>query len=401
MGANKYPMRCQFLKHGLAIDYNRLLRPCCSFHGDQIWRDQNQLHQVDLMTWHSRPQLLKLQQQMSQDIWPTECGVCQDIESQGRGDSMRLNAESAYAHYQEQDITIEIRPGNVCNFACQTCWPEASSRVTDFYRKANIDTTTDWTAGDSNVIQIAQARHGLDLDRIAAVLPRVRDIIILGGEPFYDPECKRFLAWLVDNHCEANLLIFTNGSCVDRSMLEHYAGKVTLIFSLDAMGDAAEYIRYGTVWQDVVDNYRHCRGLENVSTRVNVTVSTYNFHLVGPLLEWLAEDWPEVVSFGIASTVNNTWFMDESVLPLLSRAWVVDQLQTSWNFLEQANIEHYQKLNAQNALSAIIDRLKHMGFDTIKFYRFVEFVKAMDRVKHTDFAKSMPVLADMLGYQLL
>jgi hypothetical protein len=184
-------------------------------------------------------------------------------------------------------------------------------------------------------------------------------------------------------------------------MLEHYPGKVTLIFSLDAMGEAAEYIRYGTVWQDVVENYVHCRGLENVRTRVNVTVSTYNFHLVGSLLEWLAEDWPEVVSFGIASTVNNTWFMDESVLPLMSRAWVVEQLLNSRNFLEHANIEHYQRLNAQNALSAIMDRLQHMPFDTIKFYRFVEFVRAMDRVKHTDFARSMPVLADMLGYKLL
>lgn len=93
--------------------------------------------------------------------------------------------------------------------------------------------------------------------------------------------------------------------------------------------------------------------------------------------------------------------MDESVLPLMSRAWVVEQLQNSRNFLEHADIEYYQKLNAQNALSAIMDRLQHMPFDTIKFHRFVDFVAAMDRVKRTDFAKSMPVLADMLGYQLL
>lgn len=391
-------MRCQFIKHGLAIDYNRLLRPCCSFHGDQTWRDQNQLGQVKLVTWHSRPQLQKLQQQLGQDSWPMECGVCREIESEGRGDSMRLNAESSYGHYQEDDITLEIRPGNVCNFACQTCWPEASSRVTDFYQRAGIDTATDWTAGDGNSINITQNRQPLDLDKIGTVLPRIRDIVVLGGEPFFDPDCKRFLAWLVQQKCTANLLVFTNGSCIDRSILADYAGRITLIFSIDAMGEAAEYIRFGTRWQDVVDNYYYCRELDTINTRVNITASTYNFHLIGKLVEWLAQDWPEVVSFGIASTVNNTWFMDESVLPMISRAWVVERLETSIGALELANIERYQKINAQNALSAIVDRLEHMPFDAIKYQRFVDFVAAMDRVKHTDFKRSMPVLFDILNY---
>ena len=391
-------MRCQFLKHGLAIDYNRLLRPCCSFHGDQTWRDQNQLNQVNLVTWHKRPQLQVLQHQLAAGEWPTACGVCREIESEGRGDSMRLNAESSYAHYQEDDITLEIRPGNICNFACQTCWPEASSRVTDFYLRAGIDIASDWTAGDDNLITVQQGRQPLDLDKIDAVLPRLRDIVVLGGEPFFDPDCKRFLSWLVEQKCTANLLIFTNGSCIDRSILEDYAGRITLIFSIDATGSEAEYIRFGTRWQDVLDNYYYCRGLDNLNTRVNITASTYNFHLIGPLVEWLAMDWPEVVSFGIASTVNNTWFMDESVLPELSRAWVVEQLESSIQHLDAANIERYQKINAQNALSAIVDRLRHMPFDAIKHQKFIDFVAAMDRVKRTNFQQSMPLLAGMLGY---
>jgi hypothetical protein len=120
--------------------------------------------------------------------------------------------------------------------------------------------------------------------------------------------------------------------------------------------------------------------------------------LIGKLLEWLADDWPEVVSFGIASTVNNTWFMDESVLPLLSRAWVVQELETSIRYLDTADIEHYQRLNAQNALSSICDRLRQMPFDAVKHDKFVSFVSAMDKVKHTDFKASMPSLAAMLDY---
>ena len=391
-------MRCQFLKHGLAIDYNRLVRPCCSFHGNQTWRDQNQIQKVNLVTWHQKSQLVELRDQLSNDQWPSECHVCKELESQGRGDSMRLNAQSSYAHYQPEDITLEIRPGNVCNFACQTCWPEASSRVTDFYQRAGIDTTQDWTASDEHSITIAQERHPLDLDKIGTVLPRIKDIVILGGEPFYDPNCKKLLTWLVEQQCTANLLIFTNGSCIDREMLQNYPGKITLIFSIDAMGEAAEYIRFGTRWSEVCDNYLYSKSQPDINTRVNITVSAYNFHLVGKLVEWLAQDWPEVVSFGVASTVNNSWFMDESVLPLLSRAWIVEHLQNTLGYLDHADIEQYQRINAQNALSAIVDRLQDMPFDAIKYQRFVDFVAAMDRVKRTNFKQSMPVLAGILGY---
>jgi len=46
------------------------------------------LDQVDLVTWHQRPELQKLQQSLSQEQWPSECHVCEHFESQGRGDSM-------------------------------------------------------------------------------------------------------------------------------------------------------------------------------------------------------------------------------------------------------------------------------------------------------------------------
>ena len=41
----------------------------------------------------------------------------------------RIHRLLALQYIPTDDITLEIRPGNTCNFACQTCWPEASSRV--------------------------------------------------------------------------------------------------------------------------------------------------------------------------------------------------------------------------------------------------------------------------------
>jgi hypothetical protein len=67
-------------------------------------------------------------------------------------------------------------------------------------------------------------------------------------------------------------------------------------------------------------------------------------------------------------------------------------------FLNRLSRFKIERINAQNALSAIVDRLQDMPFDAIKYQRFVDFVAAMDRVKRTNFKQSMPVLADILGY---
>lgn len=57
---------------------------------------------------------------LENDQWPAACTVCEKIEGQNRFDSMRYNGNQAYANYADNDITLEIRPRNTCNFACQT-----------------------------------------------------------------------------------------------------------------------------------------------------------------------------------------------------------------------------------------------------------------------------------------
>jgi sulfatase maturation enzyme AslB (radical SAM superfamily) len=374
-------MECKFLSNGIDILYHNFLSPCCAWSPDSKWIQDHKIQKVDFVNWHKHKDLVTAREQLAQGQWPSYCRDCETIEGQGRQDSMRLNGASAYSAYGEDDITLEIRPGNVCNFACQTCWPAASTRVETFYKKANI----------INLEGDRVANNFVDYGFLQPIAHRLKSIIVLGGEPFYDPKCLEFLAWAKD-HTTAELLMFTNGSVVDLDLLESFGRKITLVFSMDAVGTPAEYIRFGTDWPVVWANYQKVKTLPNVATRVNVTTSPYNYFYFPDVLELLLEKWPEVVSFG--PTMEKIF--NEQVVPTSLRPTIISKLERIIPRLEQADIEFGQKCNAVNLVKSIVNNLKELAYDPKLHQEFVDFVTKMDTVKNINLVDHCPEMAGLL-----
>jgi len=365
-------MKCKFIEHGVAIGYDHVVKPCCEWTSDPEWDQQNHISQIDLTTWHQSPQVIQIRDQLSQDIWPSACRLCAQVEQSGRQDSVRGNGNQAYADYLDQDITLEIRPGSVCNFACQTCWPAASSRVAQYHHQA----------GMINIKSVDSA----SIDNFEFLTPmagRIRNVVLLGGEPFYDPNCKKFLAWARQN-LQATITMFTNGSHVDWNWVDNYPGQVTMVFSIDAVGTAAEYVRYGTDWPVVLENYHRAQAHPKVQLRVNITMSVYNYHLIPDVINLLTPQWPKVVSFGQPRQAHLT----EPAVPTKNRPELIEQLQCTVDRLLAADIESDQKHNAVNAIHSVINNLKQENFDPAEFEQLREFVHCMDQVKRINIADS-------------
>ena len=358
-------MKCKFLEHGIAIGYDHVVKPCCEWTQDPEWNQQNHISQVDLKTWHQSPQVITIQNQLSQGIWPNSCRLCAQVEQNGRQDSMRGNGLSAYADYQDQDITLEIRPGSVCNFACQTCWPAASSRVAQYHHQAGL---IDIKTVNSNSID--------DFEFLLPVAGRIRNVVLLGGEPFYDPSCQKFLSWAKQN-LQATITMFTNGSHVDWDWVDAYPAGITMVFSIDAVGQAAEYVRYGTDWPAVLANYRRAQAHAKIDLRVNITMSVYNYHLIPDVINMLIPHWPRVVSFGQPRQSHLT----EIAIPIENRAGLISRLECAIDQILAADIESNQKHNAVNAVRSVIANLTLPNFDPVQFNKLKQFVNNMDRVK--------------------
>jgi len=373
-------MECKFIKHGIALSYDQVVKPCCQWDSGQSWKKIHHISKVDPSNWHNHHDVTARQNQLVNGSWPTECKRCERAESQGRDDSGRGNGNSAYKHYQPTDITLEIRPGNVCNFACQTCWPDASSRVAQYHSRAGL---IDIKNLDSRSID--------NFDFLLPISKRIKDVVLLGGEPFYDKSCRKFLVW-AQEHLDANLIMFTNGSDIDFEFLKSYKGKITLVFSLDAVGKAAEYIRFGTVWDDVISNYYQAKKL--VSVRVNITCSVYNYYHLESLIELLTPDWPSVVSFGTPYTE----YLLESTIPVEVRKDIIASLHRAIALVRNASIESGQQHNAVNALQNIICNLETKGWDRDLHQQWCQFVRSMDQVKQMHAHEYCDVLDKILNY---
>lgn len=368
-------MDCKFLKHGIAFTYDHIVRPCCEWTQDPEWDQKNHVSQVDLKTWHQSPQVIQLRQQLDQEIWPTGCQRCAALENQGRQDSLRGNGHSAYVNYTDQDITLEIRPGSVCNFACQTCWPAASSRVAQYHHQAGL-------------VDIKKVKNTPidDFDFLLPIANRIRAVMLLGGEPFYDPSCKKFLVWAAEN-LHADITMFTNGSHVDWDWIDAYPGRITMVFSIDAIGAAAEYVRFGTDWYVVNNNFIRAQQHPRIELRVNITMSVYNYHLLEEVIEFLIPQWPKVVSFGVP-TRQNLQHLTEISIPTQNRQEIIGSLKRAVDHLLSSNIEKGQQHNAVNAIRSVIANLSDNNFEQLQFDKLKHIVNKLDQVKRINIVSS-------------
>ncbi len=387
-------MYCKFINNGIAIAYQNIVRPCCSWKFDAEYQEKNQIENINFAEWHNNTTLTQARIDLENDIWPVNCSYCQEIENQGREDSTRLNGNRSYADFDDNDLVLEIRPGSVCNFACQTCSPAASSRVYRYYKNAGLLDQQN-NINNQKVISIVDNHSSESFSDFNFLLPiasRLKTVIVLGGEPFYDKNCISFLHWWQKN-TNASLVAFTNGSVIDTKFLENLKNKIVLVFSLDAVGDRAEYIRFGTKWAQVKNNFLLARQLPNVEVRVNITTSIYNFVYLDSLIEFLLSDWPDVVTFGPA-TEN---IFQEHAVPVAYREEIKTRLKNSIKKIKSSTIEEGQRWNTINALQSIIDNLDTVEYNQQANQEFRSFVQSMDRVKKINIKDYCPELVNYIN----
>ena len=376
-------MQCKFLHHGIAIQYNNIVQPCCTFKLDKT---NSETDNHNLSTYHNGEYIKSLVDSLSQNKWPAECVSCKIKEQQGKT-SMRQNGNEAYKNYKNGDITLEIRPGNVCNFACQTCWPAASSRVTSFYQQAGFDVKNPWLGTGIN-----ENKNIVDYNFLDSIKHRIKDVIVLGGEPFYDKSCLAFLEWAMKN-LSADLTLFTNTSIIREDIISSYPRTLTIVSSLDAVGKPAEYIRFGTEWEVVEKNFKKLKTFKNVKNRVNITTSAYNFYYINDVIEFLLEDWPEVVSFGSASEEK----LKEQVIPLHMREKIITRLESVIPKIKEGNIALDQKQNAIMNIEAIIKNLQQNSYNKEQHLVLKQFSKKLDIVKRINSAEYGEYLKELLN----
>ena len=196
---------------------------------------------------------------------PSDCHRC-ELQERVQGRSFRT-AVNKTVDIDNLTVTWPSRWniifGNICNLACWTCSEYASS-VIEQHKRA---------------IGILPENFVNPQDRFEQNWPQLRESIllsykhhsevtltVLGGEPLFNHIVLDFLNDLIKlglsqrTKLEFHTNVTKYTANVDRLLTTGNWQYVCAFLSLDAVGNKAEWLRYGCRWQDIVSNVAKFKG---------------------------------------------------------------------------------------------------------------------------------------------
>jgi len=216
------------------------------------------------------------------------CSVCYDLEKNKNSfdiisdrvfylRELKSVDNSLYDQIDNFDLhKIDIRWSNVCNHACVYCGPDYSSK---------------WAT--ELKIKVAEPPP----ERVAELKKLVFDnahqlkhVYLAGGEPLLMKENLELLNILQEKNPLVNIRVNTNLSKTGTRVFEKICEfkNVQWIISLDEIEEEFEYIRYGGVWQDFLDNLTIIKKLKH-KVSFNMLHHLLNFRSIFKCISFLKE----------------------------------------------------------------------------------------------------------------
>lgn len=167
-----------------------------------------------------------------------------------------------------------FNPGSICNLACVTYGPDASTR---WQRELGMPVTP------GNPREINQE-----------LINKVRlmtGIVIGGGEPVLNFSTETLLENLNSNQFVS---VHFNGTVLPRQSFLDKSSRlqnIRYVFSIDGVGKRFEYLRWPAKWDQVVQNvlWLFDNAPYNIQFGLNITISQLNKHYYTDIIDWVKQ----------------------------------------------------------------------------------------------------------------
>lgn len=256
---------------------------------------------------------------MAQGYRPRACAACYEKEDSGiQSVRQACNATDQSANIRD----LDIRLNNICNFKCRMCSEYFSSAIQQEtiemygknpvlgFEKLSLDRTT------------KQVKEQYLEKILSFVTCDLESIYFAGGEPLITKEHYEILDRLIEikntdlairYNTNLSTLIHKKWHVIDRW---NKLADVTVGASIDASGSVAEYMRHGTVWNDIISNIHTIKkNAPHVKLQITSTVSSLT---VENLID-LQNAWIDQQLFGIndfrLTVLTSPNFLSPAVLP--------------------------------------------------------------------------------------
>jgi len=187
---------------------------------------------------------------------------------------------------------FDIRFGNLCNLACRSCYPGASSQLNREVIKlrdhTNISKFHLAHVNENN----AWNETAVFRENLLSQLDNIDSYYMNGGEPTIINSNLGILQTMIDQSVSENITVslnsnMTNGKKEFYDLLPKFK-VVRFMASIDGVGRMQEYLRYPSDWNQIDKNFKKLLslGLKNLKIQVTPVVSKINLQFLTELLEY-------------------------------------------------------------------------------------------------------------------
>jgi MoaA/NifB/PqqE/SkfB family radical SAM enzyme len=236
-------------------------------------------------------EIKNFRQQFLNNERPQECNSCWRVEDQGltsnRHRHLELLKKDLLTTYMSTPkiVSLDLKPGNTCNFKCRICGPVASSQFAQEYSKHNRIPMQSYNWAESSPVAI---------DEIKDLLPEIKNLDLYGGEPFLIKPLTALIEYAVNIGVASQLRLHynSNGSVFPTELLKYWPHfkHVDVHFSIDNIGERFELERGGK-WAEVDCNITQLvkLNLPNVKISIMPVISMMNIYYLDELLSWASD----------------------------------------------------------------------------------------------------------------
>ena len=237
----------------------------------------------------------------------------------------------------------------------------------------------------------------VDIDSLLSLLKNAEQIYFAGGEPLLMQSHYMILDELVrlkkfDTRLNYNTN-FTTLRYKNLNVLDYWKKFSTVVIgaSIDACDKHLEYIREGTVWNDVISNYNELKTTD-CKFKITANINIYNaFNLIDNQKIWIKKSVP-LPNFKI-TILTHPEYLSIQVLPTEYKIQLINKIQSHINELKS-------QLNSDGLVdhwNNVIDHL-NSGDKSHLLPKFFKETQRLDQIRGTNFDEVFTEYADLKSY---
>ena len=196
--------------------------------------------------------------------------------------------------------SLIVNTGPLCNLQCRTCSPWLSSSWIKEYNQLPSEFQIFGKSLNLEKVKTWPGQYYQFNDELSCV----RELGLIGGEPMYNADSYNLLEKVYHaTNGNTTITFTTNGTILFDNKKYPWLNKfksIVLIVSLDASGQASNFIRTGSTWSTIEKNIQEYIKMPNIRVEYHPTYSVLNIFEIDRLKKW-AE------SIGIVATNEITY----------------------------------------------------------------------------------------------